>query len=181
MLRLNELIAVIKLQQSMGSSRDGCPSDASRPGSGSHASFGSSVPKRAGVMLIIKDGLILGISRRHNKDIYGLPGGKFDAEAGDVYTSDTAIREAFEETKIVVNICVKIYQRVELGDGPNPVDFYSTCYYATEWEGEPQSSEEGDIKWLTVEEITSSKAAFGSYNAEAIRIFREMYPEVVLL
>jgi 8-oxo-dGTP pyrophosphatase MutT (NUDIX family) len=61
--------------------------------------------KEAGVMLIIKDGLILGISRRHNKAIFGLPDGKFDPEEGDQTTKDTAIRETHEETGILVKDC----------------------------------------------------------------------------
>src|SRR5579871_4661804 len=111
--------------------------------------------KQAGVMLIVKDGLILAISRRHNKNIFGLPGGKYDEEAGDHNTMDTAIRETVEETGVRVLKCVQVYQRVELGDGANAVDFYSTTYYATEWEGEPTNSEEGEVKWLTAEELTS--------------------------
>jgi ADP-ribose pyrophosphatase YjhB (NUDIX family) len=136
--------------------------------------------KKAGVMLIIKDGLILGISRRHNKEIFGLPGGKYDSLAGDVYCSDTAMRETREETGIDVKVCTKIYQRVELGDGPAGEDFYSTCYYATEWEGEPQNSEEGEVKWLTAEEVTSTKAAFGDYNRKTLDVFKTMYPNVYL-
>jgi 8-oxo-dGTP diphosphatase len=134
--------------------------------------------KEAGIMLIIKDGLILGITRRHNKSIYGLPGGKRDELDQD--TKATAIRETQEETSVVVNDCVFIYERVELGDGPNGVDFYSRCYYATDWSGDPQNSEEGEIAWLTIEEITSTKAAFGDYNAETIKIFKTMFPNVYI-
>lgn len=136
--------------------------------------------KQAGVMLLIRNGLVLGITRRHNRSIYGLPGGKFDPQAGDKNSADTAVRETLEETGIVVKSCIQVYQRIERGDGPDGVDFYSTCYYATEWEGEPTSSEEGDVKWLTVEEITSSKAAFGEYNSRTIEVFRKMFPEVSL-
>lgn len=136
--------------------------------------------KQAGVMLIIKDGLVLGITRRYDKNIYGLPGGKFDPKV-DRNPMDTAKRETLEECGIVVKSCVQVYQRVELGDGANKVDFYSTCYYATEWQGEPHSSEEGDVKWLTVGEITSSKAAFGEYNTKTMAVFHEMFPDVFLL
>lgn len=136
--------------------------------------------KQAGIMLIIKDGLILGITRRHDKNIYGLPGGKYDEAAGDKSSMDTAVRECQEETGISVKSCVFVYQRVELGDGPNAEDFYSTCYYATEWEGEPHASEEGQVAWLTAAEVTSTKAAFGEYNTRTLQAFREMYPEVTL-
>jgi 8-oxo-dGTP pyrophosphatase MutT (NUDIX family) len=134
--------------------------------------------KQAGVMLIVKDGLILAISRRHNKNIFGLPGGKFDEAAGDHNTVDTAIRETLEETGVKVTKCMQVYQRIELGDGANAVDFYSTTYYAMEWEGEPHTSEEGEVKWLTAEELTSTHAAFGDYNRHMLDNFKEMFPEV---
>lgn len=137
--------------------------------------------KRAGVMLIVKDGLILAISRRHNKDIFGLPGGKFDETAGDMDPMDTAIRETAEETGVKVNDAAFVYERVELGDGPNGVDFYSSSYYAIDWEGEPHNSEEGNVKWLTAEELTCSKAAFGDYNRNMLDVFKTQFPDVKLV
>jgi len=131
-------------------------------------------------MLVVKDGLILGITRRSDRTKYGLPGGKFDAEAGDKTAMDTAIRETQEETGVTVKKAVKIYQRVELGDGPTGVDFYSTCYYAEEWEGTPTDSEEGSVKWLTPEEVTCTKAAFGDYNRKTLDVFKTMFPNVFL-
>jgi len=137
--------------------------------------------KQAGVMLIVKDGLILSISRRHNKTIFGLPGGKFspDAPDNDRDTKDAAIRETREETSVIVKDCVFLYERLEPG-GPDGVDYYSRCYYATDWEGEPTNSEEGEVKWLTAEEITSTMAAFGEYNTQTLKVFRTMFPNVFL-
>lgn len=138
--------------------------------------------KKAGVMLIIKDGLILGISRRTNKELFGLPGGKFspDDPDNDKTTWDTAVRETREETTVVVKAGHEVYHRVELGDGPNGVDFHSYSYYATDWEGEPTSSEEGEVRWLTVEELTVTKAAFGAFNEKMLDIFRQQYPNIIL-
>jgi len=138
--------------------------------------------KEAGVMLIVNQGMILGISRRHNKSIFGLPGGKFNSAPpdNDRDTRDTAIRETKEETSVIVKDCVLVYERVELGDGPNGVDFYSRCYYATNWEGVPQNSEEGVVKWLTAEEVTSTMAAFGDYNRKTLDVFKTMFPNVYL-
>jgi ADP-ribose pyrophosphatase YjhB (NUDIX family) len=138
--------------------------------------------KKAGVMLIIKDGLILSVSRRYNKNIFGLPGGKFnpDPPDNDKDAKDTAIRETREETSINVKEASFIYERIELGGGPNPVDYSSRCYYAEDWEGTPQDSDEGDVKWLTAEELTSTKAAFGDYNRKMLDIFKKMRPEVYI-
>jgi len=137
--------------------------------------------KQAGVMLVIKDGLILGITRRNDRTKYGLPGGKFDPAAGDNHVMDAAIRETLEETGVVVKACVQVYRRVELGDGPTGEDFYSTCYYATDWSGEPRDSEEGSVKWLTPEEVTATKAAFGDYNRKTLDVFKTMFPNVSLV
>ena len=139
--------------------------------------------KEAGVMLIINQGLILGITRRENKAIYGLPGGKFDPNREpnpDKDTKDTAINETREETTIIVKECELIYERIEPGAGSNPVDYYSRCYYATSWSGVPQNTEEGNVAWLTVEEVTSTKAAFGEYNRKTIDVFKTMFPNVYL-
>lgn len=134
--------------------------------------------KEAGVMLIIKDGLILSISRRHDKTKFGLPGGKKDPT--DPTTKEAAIRETKEETDVTVNDCVLLYERVELGDGPNGVDYYSRCYYATDWEGIPINSEEGEVKWLTAAEITSDYAPFGDYNRKTLDVFKTMFPDVYI-
>jgi 8-oxo-dGTP pyrophosphatase MutT (NUDIX family) len=137
--------------------------------------------REAGVMLVVNpEGLILGITRRNDRTKYGLPGGKLDPTAGDKNAMDAAIRETLEETGIVVTSCLEIYKRVELGDGVNAEDFYSTCFYAAHWEGLPRDSEEGSVKWLTPEEVTCSKAAFGAYNRKTLDIFKTMFPNVKL-
>lgn len=138
--------------------------------------------KQAGVMLIVNQGMILSVSRRYDKTIFGLPGGKFSPEPpdNDRDTKDTAIRETREETSVIVHEATFIYERVELGGGHNPVDYYSRCYYATSWEGVPQNSEEGEVKWLTAEELTSTMAAFGDYNRKTLNVFKTMFPNVFL-
>src|SRR5574338_323408 len=131
--------------------------------------------KEAGVMLIIKDGLILGISRRENKAIFGLPGGK---KEDNETPEQAAIRETLEETSVKVNSCVQIYRREEPARYPGGLPFYTYCYYATDWEGEPTSSEEGDLAWLTAEELTSTKAAFALYNRNTLDVFKQLFPNV---
>lgn len=136
--------------------------------------------KEAGVMLIIKDGLILGITRRNDRTKYGFPGGKLDSSSGDKCVLDAALRETLEETGLVVKCCVYVHARVELGDGPTGEDFLCTCFYATNWEGEPHDSEEGSVAWLAPEEITISKAAFGSFNRKTLDVFKMMFPDIKL-
>lgn len=136
--------------------------------------------KLAGVMLIINDdGLILSISRRNNKEIFGLPGGKFDEDV-DQSVEDTAIRETLEETSVRVRAFVSIYHRIEPANTLDGIDFNSYTFYAKRWTGTPQNSEEGEVKWLTAEELTGSKAAFGKYNKDMLTVFKQMYPNVFI-
>jgi len=138
--------------------------------------------KQAGVMLILNQGMILAVERKTKDGKYGLPGGKFnpDPPDNDKDTKDTAIRETLEETGVSVKECSFIYERVELGDGPAGVDFYSRCYYATSWSGIPRNVEGLAVKWLTAEEVCNTKAAFGSYNRKTLDIFKTMFPNVYI-
>lgn len=128
--------------------------------------------REAAAMLIIKDGLILGVTRKTNKDIFGLPGGKIDNNESAM---EAAIRETKEETGLTVKSCVEIYARVE-PPGLDGKAFHTTCFYATEWEGEIKSSE-GEPKWLTEFELTTSPelggcGAFPDYNRDTLEAFK---------
>jgi 8-oxo-dGTP pyrophosphatase MutT (NUDIX family) len=57
-------------------------------------------------MLIVKDGLILSVSRRDDKTKFCFLGGKCEPNET---TGMAAIRETFEETGINVTDCVHIY------------------------------------------------------------------------
>lgn len=129
----------------------------------------------AAVMLVLnKEGLILGVSRRNDVTKFGLPGGKLEP---DETPEEAGIRETLEETGIKVNSCVEIYKRLEPA-GPGGYPFYTLCYYATDWEGTPSNSEEGVVKWLTSEELTNTTGAFPEYNRNTLIKFKEMFPEV---
>ena len=132
--------------------------------------------RNAAVMLIIKDGRILAVSRRHDKTKFGLPGGKCEPEE----TPDqAAIRECWEETGIKVSKCEFIFRRDEPRDRPEGEDFHCYCYYATEWSGTAHDSEEGVVKWLTEHELTVDKGAFADYNRRTLIVFRTLFPGVL--
>lgn len=139
--------------------------------------------REAAVMLVIKNGLILAISRRDNPNIFGLPGGKVDP--GETHM-EAAIREAQEETNIVVTACTKIFERVEEPITPDGLPFYTYCFYALDWEGTPKNSEEGLVDWLFESELTRTlseggKGAFADYNKQTLAAFRKQFPDVVIL
>lgn len=130
--------------------------------------------RQAGIMLIIKDGLILGVSRRYDSTKFGIVGGKANPNETP---AEAAIRETFEETGVRVKTCVPIYKSVEKSDRPDGEDFYSYTFYATEWTGTPTKSEEGFVKWITSKELTTT-GAFNDYNKAMLNAFKEMFPEV---
>ena len=131
----------------------------------------------AGVILIIKDGLILAVSRKNNPNKWGLSGGKCEENESP---KEAAIRETFEETGIVVKSCEQIYKRTESNKVIDGFPFQAYCFYATEWEGSPEQKEEGKVKWITADELTSNDQAFPEYNINAVYIFRKLYPDVFL-
>jgi len=134
--------------------------------------------RNAAVMLIIKDGLILSVSRRNDKNKWGLPGGKQEA---DETPEQAAIRETFEETGVKVSKCEFIFLRDEPRVSPEGEDFHAYCFYATEWEGIPQNSEEGEVTWLWEYDLIHDKGAFPDYNRRTLEVFKSKFPEVTLL
>lgn len=133
----------------------------------------------AGIMLLIKDGKILCVSRKEDHTSFGLPGGKRDPE--DASVKDTAIRETFEETDIIVKDCVFIRDRVEPGAGDNPVDYHSHCFYATDWSGTARACEDAKVEWMTEAELLFSSSPFIEYIKETLDMFKELYPKVELI
>lgn len=135
--------------------------------------------KTAAVMLIIKNGLVLGISRKENPDLYGLVGGKVeDNEAPQA----AAIRETLEETGIRVHTCIPIYEQLEpvQADGE---EYYTYCFYATEWSGHARSIEGSNVNWLfaaelTLDPIEGGKSAFPVYNTNVMNSLKKLCPEV---
>lgn len=131
--------------------------------------------REAGVMLIIKDGLILSISRRDDTTKFGLPGGKLEPNEPP---AQAAVRETLEETGVVVNVCTEIFRREERTSSGEV--FYTYCYYADDWSGTPKNSEEGVVTWLTDKELTETRGAFPDYNRATLDALRLKYPDIIV-
>ena len=135
--------------------------------------------REAAVMLIVRDGLILAISRRKDKTKFGFPGGK--CEPNELPMS-AAARETLEETGVSVNGMIHIYSRVEPRDAPDGEDFKCHCYFALDWQGDPHNSEEGEVKWLSEYDLTNPPtSAFPDYNRKTLEVFKNRFSEVPLL
>lgn len=135
--------------------------------------------REAAVMVVVnKNGRVLGVSRRYDKTKFGLPGGKLDPNETP---EEAAIRETFEETNVNVHACSFLYKREEAPDKPGGEWFYTYCYLALSWSGEASNSEEGIVKWLTVADLTDPNSAFPEFNTNTFNRVKERYPQLFLL
>ena len=119
--------------------------------------------KQAVCILVPRGDLFLGVSRKDNHELFGLPGGK--VESLDFSIASAAKRELWEETGIM-SMGQPPYDLTYLFDAPCG-RFQSTCYlYVGATENlDPTSSEEGIISWCTREQLISGP--FGEYNKRA--------------
>jgi mutator protein MutT len=102
----------------------------------------------------IMDSKLLGVSRKDNHKLFGLPGGKVD-DGETLY--DAMVREVKEETNIDVLSAIPIYFRE---DG----DFLAVVFFVTKWTGEVVSMEAGKVDWISFEEL--KQGSFPEYNTK---------------
>ena len=95
---------------------------------------------------------LLGVSRKDNHTLFGLPGGKVDV--GETLYG-ALVRELKEETGLNLISARPIYFREH-------EDFIAVVYLVTEWSGEISTTEKGVVKWITFEDL--KQGAFSEYN-----------------
>jgi mutator protein MutT len=114
--------------------------------------------KLAATALIYKGDIfksdLLGVSRKDNSELFGLPGGKVDP-GEDTYTA--MVREVFEETGLIVIRAIPLFFREEVG-------FLAVVYLVTEWCGEVSTMETGRVEWVDFEVL--KRGSFAEYNAK---------------
>jgi 8-oxo-dGTP pyrophosphatase MutT (NUDIX family) len=112
--------------------------------------------KLAATALIYKEGIfgsnLLGVSRKDNHKLFGLPGGKVDP-GEDTYTAMK--REDFEETGLIVDRAIPLFFREEEG-------FLAVVYLVTEWSGDVSTTESGKVDWIDFDVL--KKGSFAEYN-----------------
>lgn len=115
--------------------------------------------KLAVVALIYQDELftssVLGVSRKDNHNLFGLPGGKVD-EGELVY--DAMVREIFEETGLTVKNALPFFFREHN-------EYYVSVYLILEYEGNISTNESGVVKWVDFDTI--NKGPFGESGLES--------------
>lgn len=108
----------------------------------------------AQVVVLNKDGLVLGVSRKTDHKDFGLAGGKMDPEDNND-PMITAIRETKEETGLTISnlrLVFAIHKNGNMG--------YT---YLADYEGEINHNEPHVVKWLPFDVLI--RGSFGKYNA----------------
>lgn len=133
--------------------------------------------KRAALVIVIKESKILSVSRGIGSSLWALPGGKAEYDESPY---QNAARELYEETALTAQSLELVHEDLVPGEKGKGIDFYSTCFFATEWSGKPCHSDEGDLDWLSVEELTQTKSAFPLWSQVCIKMFMQKYPNIAL-
>lgn len=107
----------------------------------------------AQVVLLNKEGYVLGVSRKTDHNDFGLAGGKMDPE-DDGDPQKTAIRETREETGLTISHLKLIFAIHK--------DGYMSYTYMADYEGEINHNEPHVVKWLPFERLVNG--SFGKYN-----------------
>jgi len=107
----------------------------------------------AQVVLINKEGLVLGVSRKTNHNDFGLPGGKMDPEDNE-NPINTAIRETLEETGLRISNLKLVFAIHKSGN--------MGYTYMADYEGEINHNEPHVVKWVPFETLVGG--SFGRYN-----------------
>lgn len=113
----------------------------------------------------MEDNKFLGVSRKYNKNLFGLPGGKVEDNQS---FEQTAIKELFEETGLVAEKVIPIFALLR-------DDSYFTIVFATKVDGKISTSESGVVRPVSKEELCSGP--FGSYN---LKLFNSIDLEAII-
>lgn len=128
------------------------------------------VPLAASLLVLRNDGKLLAVSRKHDPNDFGLPGGKVDP--GE--SPETAIvREAHEEIGLVIYKVTPVFTRICRGkavpeQGILAQDYLNTTFVAASYGSVPrQQGGEGRLAWIPPRLLYFG--GFGPYNAQMLK------------
>jgi 8-oxo-dGTP pyrophosphatase MutT (NUDIX family) len=128
-------------------------------------------PYGASALIFNKEGLILSVSRKHDPNDKGLPGGKL--ELGENFV-DACIRETQEETGMIVKKIVPVFGGYCLN--PNGTDFFVYTFLC-EADGILSTPEKGVPQWVPIWRLiydeNGKPGSFSEYNMEMLKKYRE--------
>jgi mutator protein MutT len=114
-------------------------------------------------VILINGDKVLCVSRKHDHNDFGCPGGKIEPEESP---EEGAVREVFEETGLKISHLRKIYSTYY-----EAIDQLAIAYLA-EWEGEISTDEPHVVKWGTWEDLKSG--SFKDFNEQTEKLILEM-------
>jgi len=133
------------------------------------------LPHASCVLIENKQGKVLAVSRRNDSTKFGLPGGKVDPGETDI---SAAKRELKEET----GIDISWFFLREIFSDTDDFEYWTTCYYAclsyTPEIGQKDLGEEGEVKWVDKEVLTSG--IFGTFNTKLFQTLDQIKSEECL-
>lgn len=107
----------------------------------------------AQVVILNRDHFVLGVSRKHDHNDFGLPGGKMEPEdEGD--PEKTAVREVLEETGLRISNLRLIFAIHK--------DGFMGYTYLADYEGKIEHNEPHVVKWMPFYPLLNG--SFGKYN-----------------
>lgn len=111
-------------------------------------------------------GQILGISRRGEPNNMNLPGGKM--ESSDLNPEIACQREIWEETGVEMENLKLVFTAVCRGVG---TPYITHCYTGT-FKGTPVTKDEGDVRWISEDELLVDTNSFADYNRKLFKALK---------
>lgn len=128
------------------------------------------IPLAVSLLVLREDGRLLAVSRKHDPNDFGLPGGKVDpGEKPEV----AVLREVREETGLDVSYVTPVFTRICRGKAVpeqdvEAQDYLNITFVAASYRNIPKQQEgEGRLAWIPVELLYYG--GFGPYNAQMLK------------
>lgn len=138
----------------------------------------NTLPKAASAYIIHESGLILAVSRKHDENDLGLPGGKVDP--GETFL-EAVIRETKEETNLDVIEAMPVFADACGTPGVHHVHWCIT--FLCKATGTLKRMEKGRVVWVPPQRLITkpdgSFNSFGEYNANVQKALATINPSEI--